>query len=75
MKKIALEWEEGSNECILNVIADQPAFSATEASIERSLGWKLILRRAAAIGALVGVEQNGYAMRLTVPAAPTQAGE
>lgn len=74
-QKLLLEWEEGTNESILSVLAEQPAFLAPESSIERLLGWKLLLRRASAIGATVRVEKNGTGMRLTVPAVPTQAGQ
>ena len=73
--KLVLQWEEGTNESILSVLAAQPAFAASESLIERLLGWKLLLRRASAMGATVRVEKNGTVMRLTSPAVPTQAGQ
>jgi signal transduction histidine kinase len=72
VQKIALEWQEGSNESILTVISDQPSFTDPPAQKERLFGWKLLLRRAAAIGASVGIENDAATIKLQIPAVPLQ---
>jgi nitrate/nitrite-specific signal transduction histidine kinase len=74
VQKVRMEWQDTANQSILLIAADCACFGETEGSPERLLGWKLLLRRAAAIGATVNIEEDGAAVRLTIPAVPIQSG-
>jgi signal transduction histidine kinase len=74
VQKLELHWHDASNHSILSVTADCACFAKSEGSVERLLGWKLLLRRAAAIGATVNIEEGGAAMKLSIPAVPIQSG-
>ena len=63
-RQLLIQWEQGVNDSCITFTADLPAFGEIETAPARLLSWKLIHRRAAAIGATITIEQAGAALVL-----------
>jgi signal transduction histidine kinase len=66
--RMTFEWEQGVNDSMITITVDQPAFAEMELTPTQLLNWKLIYRRAGAIGAAISVEQGGTAFVLKLRA-------
>ena len=65
--RITFEWVQGGNDSTITIATDQPVFAEVEMTATQSLSWKLIYRRAGAIGATISIEQSGTAFVLRLP--------
>ena len=65
--RMTFEWEQGVNDSTITVLADQSVFAELELTPAQLLSWKLIYRRAGAIGAAISIEQGGTAFVLRLP--------
>ena len=68
--RMTFEWEQGVSDSTITITADQPAFAEMDLTSTQLLSWKLIYRRAGAIGATISIEQGGTAFVLRLPPQP-----
>lgn len=66
-KRISITWQEGPKGRVLAISTEPPALARTESSIQRAFGWKLLQRRAKAIGGELMIDPDGASVTLTLP--------
>jgi two-component system sensor histidine kinase UhpB len=66
-RKIGLKWQGTESECVLLITAETAVFTAASAEVDALFAWKLLERRARAIGGKLQIEGNGASMRLNLP--------
>jgi signal transduction histidine kinase len=68
-RKISLKWQGTESECVLLITAETAVFTAASAEVDALFAWKLLERRARAIGGNLEIEAKGACMRLNLPRA------
>jgi hypothetical protein len=73
--KLSVQWEERGDANVLSIRANQPVFTEANFSSVDRFRFRLMQRRAIAMGAAITIEQDGTAMEVVVPPAQPQRGD